>query len=238
MNFLNRQEAGKLLAKELLFLKDQPVVVLALPRGGVVLGKEIARALDAPLGLVLVRKIGHPYYADYAIGAVAEGEEPLYNDSEVATIDDEDWLMEAVAAARTVMEKRRSIYYDNDLTPPDINGKTVVLVDDGIATGFTMRAAVMSVQQKLPAKIIVAVPVASPDSVAALQKMAAEMVLLDDPDDFLGAVGAHFEEFEQVNDEEVRMLLREANNDIHQATAAGTPAPQPGTTKPVSGNTH
>lgn len=210
MSYVNRQDAGKRLAQALRHFKRKDTVVLALPRGGIVLGVEVAKELKAPLGLVLVRKIGHPSYSEYAIGALVEGEKPVYNEAEVLTID-EDWLKRVEAKARKLIEYRRNLYYGDDFEPPEVEGKVVILVDDGIATGLTMKAAVKAMLNKKAKRIVVAVPVASTDSVDNLETIADEVVVLDSPDSFLGAVGKHYMEFEQVDDEEVRALLREAN---------------------------
>lgn len=217
MGYINRQDAGKRLAEALGRFKGKSVVVLALPRGGVALGVEVARALGAPLGLMLVRKIGHPSYHEYAIGAVAEGEKPTYNESEVALID-KKWLEEAERSALEVLEHRRRLYYGGSFKPPEIMGKTVVIVDDGIATGLTMEAAVRAVQNKHPKRVVVAVPVASQDSVDTLENIADEVVVLDDPESFSGAVGSHYQQFDQVDDEEVQALLREFNDHVLSTT--------------------
>lgn len=219
MSYLNRQDAGKRLAQVLRHFKGKDTVVLALPRGGIVLGAEVARVLYAPLGLVLVRKIGHPLAPEYAIGAIAEDESPVYNRNESAGIEPA-WLKQAEANARELIEHRRKLYYGDDFAPPEVRAKTVILVDDGIATGLTMEAAVQAMRNKQPKKIIVAVPVASVESVDKLQPIADEVVVLDNPADFLDAVGAHYIEFDQVEDEEVKTLLREVNYDLHKSTAA------------------
>ncbi len=179
---------------------------MALPRGGVVLAAEVAKSLQAPLGLVLVRKIGHPSYAEYAIGAIAENNVAVYNKQEINTID-KTWLKSAEATARELINQRRKIYYGQDATTPAVGNKDVIIVDDGIATGLTMEAAVRSVRNKHPKQIIIAVPVASTESVERLQGLADQMIVLDKPEDFLGAVGSHYQEFDQVDDQEVRTLL-------------------------------
>lgn len=217
MSYIDRQDAGKRLAQVLRHFKGDNVVVLALPRGGIVLGAEVAKELQAPLGLVLVRKIGHPSYSEYAIGAVAEGEKPVYNENEVAGID-KGWLKEAEASAKKLIEHRRGLYYGEDLVPPEVSGKTVILVDDGIATGLTMEAAVRAMQNKHPKRIVVAVPVAAQESVDTLENIADEVVVLDKPESFLGAVGSHYLEFDQVNDEEVLTFLREVNDHVYETT--------------------
>ena len=215
MRYVNRQDAGQRLAKVLRRFAKDDVVVLALPRGGIVLGAEVARELEAPLGLVLVRKIGHPSYAEYAIGAVVEGEPPLYNENEIAAID-EKWLKQAEVAARKLIERRRKLYYGEDLVPAEVAGRVVILVDDGIATGLTMEAAVRATRNKHPKRIIVAAPVASAETLNELESLADEVVILDKPKSFMGAVGSHYTEFEQVDDKEVRELLWEVNDDLRQ----------------------
>lgn len=213
MRYVNRQDAGQRLGQALRRFKDDNTVVLALPRGGVVVGAEVARTLLAPLGLVLVRKIGHPHNPEYAIGAIAEDEPPVYNEHERLSAGGH-WLKQAESDAKKLIEKRRKLYYGKDFRPPEVKGKTVIIVDDGIATGLTMEAAVKAVQGQNPAKVIVAVPVAPADSVDALLELADEVVLLDKPENFQGAVGAHYQQFEQTNDEEVRELLREVRDDL------------------------
>lgn len=204
--FEDRADAGQQLAKELIGFKGKDVVVLALPRGGVVLGVEVAKALEAPLGLVLVRKIGHPRYGEYAIGAVAEGGKSVYNQQELTSID-VAWLEKAEREARDLIERRRNLYYGRNFVPPKIEGKTVILVDDGIATGFTMQAAVKAMRDKA-GRVIVAVPVAPLDAITILKDMADEVVVLGEPASFQGAVGAHYRRFNQVSDEQVKTMLQ------------------------------
>lgn len=207
MIFIDRRDAGRQLASKLIKFRNSDVVILALPRGGVVIGKEVADKLNAPLGLVMVRKIGHPYYNEYAIGAVAENAEPTYNLNEAAILDSK-WLKKAETDARSLIERRRQLYYNNDFTPPSIKHKLVILVDDGMATGLTMRAAVNAIKQNKPKRIIVAIPVAPYDSINAIKKEVDEVISLDDPNNFLGAAGAHYQSFPQVSDEEVKAILR------------------------------
>lgn len=204
--FEDRVDAGQQLAKELMQFKGEDVVVLALPRGGVVLGAEVARTLEAPLGLVLVRKIGHPSYGEYAIGAVAEDGKAVYNQQELTSID-VAWLEKAEREARDLIERRRNLYYGRNFIPPSVDAKTVIVVDDGIATGLTMEAAVRTLQGKAK-RVIVAVPIAPSDSVTTLESLADEVIVLRDPAGFQGAVGAHYRRFKQVNDEEVKALLQ------------------------------
>lgn len=209
MQFLNRIEAGKQLARELISYKNKYSVVLALPRGGVVLGLEVARLLGASLGLVLVKKIGHPSYSEYAIGAIAEDQQPIYNKNEAQLLE-RTWMKKTEEEVYSLINKRRDFYYGKDFMNPDIKDRTVILVDDGIATGLTMQAAIKFVKTRSPRSVIVAVPVAPPDSVALLKKMADKVVVLDDPAHFLGSVSSHYQEFDQVSDDEVKTLLRKS----------------------------
>lgn len=211
MRFLNREQAGQQLATALNRFKGINTVVLALPRGGIVLASEVASYLGVPLGLVQVRKLGHPFDPEYAIGAVAEDAQPILNHSE-ATMVDKRWIEKTLKNAREEIKLRQKLYYVNNYTQPGIKNKTVILIDDGIATGLTMEAAVRYVASKKSKKIIVAAPVASRESVEILQELVDEVVVLDDPDNFLNSVGAHYERFEQVDNQEVIDYLQDSLN--------------------------
>lgn len=206
-HYANRRDAGQRLGNKLRSSVSPNAVIMALPRGGVVLGAEVAKMLKVPLGVVLVRKIGHPLFPEFAIGAVAEGGEPIYSDYELSQVNKE-WLEQAEANARRLIKKRRGLYFDKNYKPPQIRGNKVILVDDGIATGLTMRAAAESIIKRKPDKLIIAVPVASRESVNVLEHIANEVIVLDDPDNFLDAVGLHYQQFEQVDDEEVKAILK------------------------------
>ena len=213
MQFADRHQAGRLLAEQLAHLKHQHPVVLALPRGGVPVGYEIARALAAPLDLVLVRKIGAPHQPELAIGAVADGERPeLVTDPQIAS-----WLavppdyLEAVKARELAeIERRRKLYF-GDRTPLEVAGRAAILVDDGIATGATMLAALRATRRRAPARLILAVPVAPRDTLDRMRVEADEVVCLDTPSDFM-AVGQFYRSFPQLRDEEVIRLLEAARN--------------------------
>jgi predicted phosphoribosyltransferase len=209
MHFTTRQEAGRRLAEALEQFRGDKPVVLALARGGVVLGAKIARTLDAPLGVVLVRKLSYRSYPEYAIGAVAEDGEAIYNDDEPATRD-EKWRESAEVEARHIIADRKQLYYGNGFIPPAIENKTVILVDDGIATGLSMQAAIQAARRKHPKRLIVATPVAASDSIDRLTALADEVVVLANAENFLGSVGAHYDNFPQVNDNEVKTLLQES----------------------------
>jgi putative phosphoribosyl transferase len=211
MRFTDRREAGRRLAVRLLALKDQHPVVLALPRGGVPVGFEIARALAAPLDLVLVRKIGAPEQEELALGAIADGETPeLVTDPRL--VDrlgvSSSYLEEAKSTALRELERRRHVYL-GDRQPADVAGRTAIVVDDGIATGATMLAALRATRRRAPARLVLAVPVAPPDALKRLRREADEVVCLATPVDFF-AVGQVYHAFPQLRDAEVIALLDEA----------------------------
>lgn len=211
MLFADRQDAGKQLARSLLTLKEKHPVVLALPRGGVAVGFEIASALRAPLDLILVRKIGAPSEEELAIGAIADGEVP-----ELVTLPDiiagldvsAEYLVEAGAAALLELGRRRRVY-PSDRRPVDIAGCTAIIVDDGIATGATMLAALRATSRRKPAKIVLAVPVASQDTLKELGREADMIVCLHTPR-FFHSVGQFYRRFNQLQDKEVITLLNKS----------------------------
>src|SRR3990172_8332012 len=200
MRFKDRADAGKRLAQALKKYQNQDGVVYALPRGGVVLGAEIARALGMPLDLIIPRKIGHPMSPEYAICAVVEEGEMVCNELEVARVDPQ-WFKRVVAAEREEAPPPRALYPKG---PPRlrVGGKTAIVVDDGIATGLTMEAAIRDIKSKNPARVVVAVPVAPRDTAERLGREVDEIVALDIPEYYLGAVGAYYDDFPQVSDEE------------------------------------
>lgn len=206
--FTNRTQAGEQLAKKLKELKDD-AVVLALPRGGIVPAAEIAKQLQAPLGLVLVRKIGHPFSSEYAIGALAEDRQPVLNPQEAGTVS-KQWLEDIIQKAKAENERRRKLYYKG-LEVSSLKGKTVIVVDDGIATGWTMRAALEYVKSQGAKKVIVAVPVSAEDSLEMIKPLVDKTIVLEPPRHFAGAVGMHYQTFDQVEDEEVIAILRSFN---------------------------
>ena len=199
--FRDRTDAGRKLACALASYKGQPVVVYALPRGGVVVGAEVARFLEAPLDLIVVRKIGHPLQPEYAIGAVAEDGYVITNPDEAAAFDD-SWLAGAAAAALTEAKRRRAVFLQGS-APVPVKDKIAVVIDDGLATGLTMLAAIHEIRKRLPARIVVAVPVAAHDIAARLRAEVDDLVVLCVPSGWFGAIGAMYENFDQVGDEEV-----------------------------------
>ena len=205
--FANRAEAGRMLAQQLAKYADRPdVLVLALPRGGVPIGYEVARALNAPLDIFLVRKLGIPGYEELAMGAIASGGVRVLNDQLVRALDIPDYVINAVAEWEGKELARRERVYRGDRPPPDVRGRTVILVDDGLATGSTMLAAVRALRQQQPARIVVAVPTASPDTCEFLRAEADEVICATTPEPFR-AVGFWYDDFSQTTDEEVRELL-------------------------------
>ena len=207
--FKDRREAGRRLANALAHLRDRKPVVLALPRGGVPVGFEIARALAAPLDLLLVRKIGVPWQPELALGAVTDGARPdVFIDRAMAAklaVPDE-FIEQETARQLTELERRRRAYCA-DRPPIDIAGRTAIVVDDGIATGATMRVALEAARRRNPARLVLAAPVAAPDTIARLRPLADEVVCLEMPAG-LGAIGFYYEDFHQVSDPEVVELLR------------------------------
>lgn len=207
--FLDRREAGRLLGAALARLKLDDPVVLALPRGGVPVGYEVAKQLGAPLDILLVRKIGAPGHEEYGIGALVDGASPQVVIDEAAariTGADKAYIDRIVARELAELERRRAAYRTRP--PENLAGRVVVLVDDGIATGGTVRAAVKGLKQSGAQRVVLAVPVAPADSLRELKALCDEVVCLITPEPFY-AVGAHYRDFDQTTDEEVIHLLGE-----------------------------
>jgi putative phosphoribosyl transferase len=220
MLFQNRTDAGRKLAAKLLAYRDQPdVIVLGLPRGGVPVAYEVAKALHAPLDVFLVRKLGLPGHEELAMGAIASGGVRVLNDEVMRILPIPERVIDAVTAEETQELNRRERLYRGSRPPPDVRGRTVILVDDGLATGSTMRAAVKALRQLDPAKIVVAVPVGARQTCAEFQDEADEAVCATTPEPFY-AVGYWYADFEPTSDDEVRVLLAQAN-DTAPAPAAG-----------------
>lgn len=209
--FKDRSDAGRYLARFLQHYSERDdVVILALPRGGVPVGFEISRALHAPLDIFLVRKLGFPGHEEYAIGAIASGGVRVLNPHarNVGFLSQE--MIDRVTAREQVELERRERLYRGDRPAPNYSGQIGILVDDGLATGSTMRAAVLALRQHDPKKIVVAVPVAAVDSCEMLQADADEVVCAMTPEPFY-AVGQWYEQFGQTTDEEVQDLLEQAH---------------------------
>ncbi len=211
MIFLDREDAGKQLAEIIELSDSQNQLVLALPRGGIPLGIEIANKHHLPFDVIMSKKIGHPFHSEYAIGAVPENGEPLLNEMETSRLDP-DWLAKEIRRLRKEMDKRRQMY-SKWLDNKPIQDKSVIIVDDGIATGLTMKAAIQAVQQQKAKEIIVAVPIIPRDIYRELVKTVDRVIAVDSPKHFIGAVGAYYKFFPQVEDGEIETLLREFNQD-------------------------
>jgi putative phosphoribosyl transferase len=212
MLFRNRYEAGRLLASKLSHLANRSdVVVLALPRGGVPVGFEVAKALNAPLDVFVVRKLGVPGREELAMGAIASGGIRVLNEDVVRTLGIPEDVVDTVAAEEEHELERREREYRDGRPSVDVRGRTVILVDDGLATGSTMRVAALALRKKTPAKIIVAVPVAAPATCAEFESEVDQVICAATPEPFW-AVGQWYTDFSQTSDEEVRDLLKRAAN--------------------------
>jgi putative phosphoribosyl transferase len=208
--FRDRVEAGRVLASHLAHYAGRPdVLVLALPRGGVPVGYEVARALGAPLDVFLVRKLGVPGHEELAMGAIASGGVRVLNEDVVAALDIPQAAIEAAAEREAQELARREREYRDGRPAPNVRGRTVLLVDDGLATGSTMRAAVAALRRLQPAAIVVAVPTAAFETCAELRPLVEEVVCASTPHPFR-AVGLWYDDFSQTSDEEVRGLLARA----------------------------
>jgi putative phosphoribosyl transferase len=212
LTFADRAEAGRLLAERLVSLALEAPVVLALPRGGVPVAAEIARALAAPLDVAFVRKIGAPEQPELAVGAIADGEEPeiVLNHKLVRALDLSEAYIRAQAALELGAIEQRRRHYAALRPAADVAGRAVVVVDDGVATGMTMQAALRHVKRRKPARLIAAAPIASREAVSLLKREADTVVVLGNPRRF-GSVGSFYRDFGQVSDEEVAALLKAAS---------------------------
>jgi putative phosphoribosyl transferase len=208
--FRDRADAGRQLAEKLdAFAGRTDVIVLALPRGGVPIGYQVAKALNAPLDIFLVQKLGVPGHEEFAKGAIASGGVRVLNGQLVRQLPNAEALIEVVTQRETAELQRREREYRNGRPLLDVRGKTVILVDDGLATGSTMRAAVRALRKRDVAEIIVAVPVGAPEACAEFQDEVDEVVCLMMPRNFR-AVGRFYQDFSQTTDNEVRELLARA----------------------------
>jgi len=210
--FRDRVDAGQRLAESLgAYDNRNDVMVLALPRGGVPVGYEVAKRLRVPLDVFVVRKLGVPGYEELALGAIASGGVRVLNQDVVRALPGADQIVEAVTANESMELERREQVYREGRPAIDVRGRTVILVDDGLATGATMHAAVHALRQQGPAKIVVAVPVCAPETCREMQNIADEVVSLFAPEWFHG-VGQFYADFSQTTDDEVRCLLAAAKS--------------------------
>lgn len=214
MIFRDRTDAGQKLAARLAkYAHRSDVLVLALPRGGVPVAYEVAEQLGAPLDVFLVRKLGVPGYEELAMGAIASGGVRVVNDDVVRQLAIPGAVIDAVAAEERRELERRERAYRNDRPPPDVKGRTVILIDDGLATGSTMRAAAAALRKLGPARIVVAVPVSAPETCEEIREEVDEVVCAVTPEPFRG-VGLWYKDFSQTTDEEVRELLERARQSV------------------------
>jgi putative phosphoribosyl transferase len=202
--FVNRRDAGVKLAQALSKYRGQQSVIYAVPRGGVIVAAEVARFLGAPLDLVITRKVGHPLSPEYAIAAVGEDGVAFTNPEELQSID-KKWFDEQVIAQQAEAHRRRQVYMQ-DRGPVDVKNKTAIIIDDGLATGLTMFAAIEDVRRRGPSRVVVAVPVAPPETVRRLRLVADEVVVLYSSQDF-GSIGSFYSDFDQVTDAGVMEAL-------------------------------
>ncbi len=224
--FHDRIDAGRRLAQELTAYANRPdVLVLGLPRGGVPVAYEVAKALGAPLDIILVRKLGVPGEQELAMGAIASGGVRVLNEDVVRMIGIPASVIDSVAAKEQRELERRERLYRGDHPAPDIAGKTIILVDDGIATGATVRAAIALVRQQKPAAIVVATPVAPVSTCNELQADVDDLVCVMEPESFF-AIGFWYESFPQTTDDEIRQLLGYAWRG-HPAAERPAPEAQP-----------
>lgn len=209
--FATREEAGQRLAAALMGYKNKDACVLALPRGGVPVGLEIAKQLNAPFDLIIVRKLGAPSQPELAIGAVVDGEEPqlVLNDDIIVQLDISAAYIEAEKRRQLAEIKRRQQAYLSGRPRVSIPGQTAIIVDDGIATGATIKAAILAVRALAPKKLVLAAPVAPTDTIAALKHTVDEIVCLETYD-YFGAIGLYYQDFHQIDDEEMRALMAQA----------------------------
>lgn len=204
--FEDRRAAGRALADRLQHLRDEATVVLGLPRGGVPVAYEVARALGAPLNVLVVRKLGVPGHEELAMGAIASGGVRIVNDRVAAELDVTERAIAAASAQEELELERRERAYRGESFPLDVTGKTVILVDDGLATGATMRAAIAATRARGAQRIVVAVPTASASTCRSIATEVDEVVCVMTPANFR-AVGLWYRNFEQTSDDEVRSLL-------------------------------
>lgn len=206
--FEDREQAGKLLAEALGFLKgNKNVIVLAIPRGGVVVAKEVADYIGAPLDLIITRKLGAPGNPELAVGAVTQDGESIVDPEMVKALRVSDSYLKDEAAKQSDEIRRRLASYRGNRAYPRLEGKDVVIVDDGIATGSTVKAAIQSARRRKAALVILAVPVGPQDAITELSKIADRVVCLSTPEPFF-AIGEFYQEFEQVDDETVTAILQ------------------------------
>jgi putative phosphoribosyl transferase len=208
IRFADRADAGRRLGGRLLPFAYENPLVIGLPRGGVPVAREVARALHAPLDFLAVRKLGAPHNPEYGIGAVAEGGLRVIDPEAIAILGLRNGVVDAIAARETAELERRATLYRDDRAPLDVSGHTAIVVDDGVATGVTDSVALRALRRRGPRRLVLALPVCPPDSARRLHEDADEVIALQQPPRFFG-VGQFYEDFTQVSDEEVVSTLAE-----------------------------
>lgn len=206
MTFIDRIDAGRQLAETFIPRDSANAIILALPRGGIPLAIELSNRFNIPIDVILAKKIGHPLNSEYAIGAIAENGEPIYNEAERERLND-NWLIPEIERIRGEMSRRRGLY-NEVLAKKEVRDKDVIIVDDGIATGLTMFAAIQAVKQEKPRSIAVAVPIIPSDTYNKLKAEVDAVYKVEVPKLFLGGVGSYYHKFPQLDDMEVQGMLR------------------------------
>jgi putative phosphoribosyl transferase len=210
MRFRDRHEAGELLAERLEALRGREgLLVLGIPRGGVVVAAEVARILGAPLDVFIARKLGAPHNPELAVGAIASSGEAVLDHDLIAALGVPESYLEAEIKRQRMEIERRMEAYRRGQPPPDFRGRTIILIDDGVATGATMRAAIQALKSMGPQELVVALPVGPADTIQELADMVDRMICLHAPS-FFWAVGGFYQDFDQTSDEEVIQLLRDS----------------------------
>lgn len=225
--FFDRVHAGRQLAAKLTsYANRDDLIVLGLPRGGVTVAFEVARRLNVPLDVYVVRKLGVPGQREFAMGAIANGGVRIMNEQVVEALNISPEMIDKIVAEEMIELERREMVYRGHHHVPVLDGKTVILVDDGIATGSTIRAAIIAIRKQHPARLIVAVPTAALSSFHEIQEEVDEMIALMKPEDFY-AVGRWYEDFSEVTDAEVNLLLKESRRWNLDKQARAIPAGDP-----------
>ncbi len=213
MLYKDRYDAGRQLAEKLLRYKDENPVIIALPRGGVVLGYEVAKMLHAPLDVIVARKLSAPFRPEFGFGAIAPNGIKVLNPESIIYLGLNERDIDEIIRDETVEMNRRIELYRKNSPPIDLNNKTVIVVDDGLATGVSTKAAIMSIKQMNPGKIILAVPVSPPEAADRFRREVDEFLCLNELPGFY-AVGAYYDDFEQITDQEVINLIQKAKKEV------------------------
>jgi len=221
MIFQDRRDAGRQLARRLTHLRGQDAIVLALPRGGIVVGYEIARALGTPLDVIVARKLGAPGNPEFGFGAIAPGGVRFLDERTIGWLELSEEQIDRIAAEEALEMERRLRRYRGGRPLPDVRQRAVILVDDGLATGVTARAAIRAIRRWEPGHLVLAVPVSAPDTARAVSSEVDELVCLETPPGFM-AVGQYYMDFEQTSDEEVIELIERARREAEGDGGGGS----------------